>query len=226
MLRPPARYGGDHRRRGAGTQHETKPHALSGRAGRPLRGNPARARGGAGDRRRLSFTSKRSIRSVGNRSRAAHRSVDVSRHHFARARHAHGAGVPPHRRELQSARTRPCALGRMSKWFFVLMCLGVSSAAAQDVSPQQPPAGSVLREIHVEGATIFNREDIVWLLELREGSPLPKLAGDLAQALKEAYERDGYAEATVTGTFDRGRLTLSVDEGRIDDIEILGVTAA
>ena len=33
-------------------------------------------------------------------------------------------------------------------------------------------------------------------------------------------------EATVTGAFDEGRLTLTVDEGRIDEIEILGETVA
>jgi hypothetical protein len=116
----------------------------------------------------------------------------------------------------------------MPAWFLLLVSLGVSSTA-QDVPPppQQPlpVIRDVLREIHLEGTTIFNRDDIVWLLELREGSPLPLLPADIAKALQEAYKRDGYSQATVTGAFEQGRLSLTVDEGRIDDIEILGVSA-
>jgi outer membrane protein assembly factor BamA len=107
------------------------------------------------------------------------------------------------------------------KWLLVLLLLGVSNAGAQEAS--QPPL-PILREARVHGATVFTRDDITWLLELREGSPLPKPPADLAKALQEAYARDGYAEATVTGALDEGRLTLTVDEGRIDEIEILGET--
>src|SRR5206468_12899135 len=62
-----------------------------------------------------------------------------------------------------------------------------------------------------------------WLLRLREGSPIPKGAADLAIELQNRYARDGYTEARVEGTFDAGRLTLRVEEGRIDDIEFRGV---
>jgi outer membrane protein assembly factor BamA len=107
------------------------------------------------------------------------------------------------------------------KWLLVLLSLGVSSAPAQDVSSQPQP---LLKELQIAGATIFNREDILWMLKIREGSPLLKPPGDIARALQEAYERDGYAEARVTSAFEDGRLSLTVDEGRIDDVEILGVT--
>jgi hypothetical protein len=109
------------------------------------------------------------------------------------------------------------------KWLLVLLSLGVSNAGAQEVS--QPPQ-PILREARVDGATVFTRDDITGLLDLREGSPLPKTPADIAKALQEAYARDGYAEATVTGAFDEGRLTLTVDEGRIDEIEILGESQA
>jgi outer membrane protein assembly factor BamA len=109
------------------------------------------------------------------------------------------------------------------KWLLVLLSLGVSNAPAQDAASQPPP---LLKELHVEGATIFNRDDILWMLNVREGSPLPKPPADLAKALQEAYERDGYAEARVTSAFEDGRLSLIVEEGRIDDVEILGITGA
>jgi outer membrane protein assembly factor BamA len=109
------------------------------------------------------------------------------------------------------------------KWLLVLLSLGVSNAGAQEASQPPPP---ILREARVDGATVFTRDDITWLLELREGSPLPKTPADIAKALQDAYARDGYSEAAVTGAFDEGRLTLTVDEGRIDEIEILGESRA
>ena len=115
----------------------------------------------------------------------------------------------------------------MPNWLLVLVSLSVSSGVVQDLPPQPPPAAlAVLKEIHLEGTTIFNRDDVEALLRLREGSPLPKPPADVAKALQEAYERDGYSEAKVTGAFENGRLSLTVDEGRIDDIEILGVSGA
>ncbi len=107
-------------------------------------------------------------------------------------------------------------------WLLVLVSLGMSSAP-QDVPPPPQPL-PIVREIHVEGATVFTRDDIVWLLKLREGSPLGQPPADIAKALQDAYDRDGYSQATVTAAFDEGRLSLTVDEGRIDEIEILGVT--
>jgi outer membrane protein assembly factor BamA len=107
----------------------------------------------------------------------------------------------------------------------VLLLASPSVAAAQEVpvtvSSQVQP---VLTELRLEGTTVFNREDVFFLLGLREGAPLPQAPADVAKALQERYERDGYSEARVTAAFDNGRLTLTVDEGRIDEIEILGVS--
>ena len=52
------------------------------------------------------------------------------------------------------------------KWLLVLLSLGVSNAPAQDAASQPQP---LLRELRVDGATIFNREDILWILKVREG---------------------------------------------------------
>lgn len=109
------------------------------------------------------------------------------------------------------------------KWVVLLLSLGVSSAPAQDAASQPHP---ILAELRLEGATVFTREDVLWLLKLREGAPLPAPAAEVAKLLRQAYERDGYSEATVGADFDAGRLVLTVDEGRIDEIEILGVSGA
>lgn len=105
-----------------------------------------------------------------------------------------------------------------------VLCLAVvmteGRAAAQSPTPVQPP---VLTDLRLEGATIYKRDDVLWLLRLREGAPLPDEPGAVAKSLQERYERDGYTEARVSAAIDAGRLTLTVDEGRIDEIEIRGV---
>lgn len=111
-------------------------------------------------------------------------------------------------------------------WVLAVLCLAAGAAAGQPVA-QVPAAGqpaSVLNELRLEGATVYKRDDVLWLLKLREGAPLPEDADNIARALQERYERDGYSEARVRGAFDAGRLTLTVDEGRIDDIDIRGVS--
>ena len=108
------------------------------------------------------------------------------------------------------------------KWLLVLFALGGQALpASQDPAPPPQPT---LTELRVDGATVFTRDDIVSLLDVREGAPLPKAPSDLAAALQQAYDRDGYSEARVSTAFADGRLTLTVDEGRIDEVEILGVS--
>src|SRR4029079_16078278 len=68
------------------------------------------------------------------------------------------------------------------------------------------------------------RDDVLWLLKLREGSPLPEAPEAVAKSLQERYDREGYSQARVPAPFDAGRLTLTVDEGLIHEIEILGVS--
>ena len=58
----------------------------------------------------------------------------------------------------------------------------VASAQAQEAS--QPPQ-PILREVRVEGATVFTRDEVTWLLKLREGSPLPKAPADVAQRFRK-----------------------------------------
>lgn len=105
-------------------------------------------------------------------------------------------------------------------WLPVVLVLAVCSTAAagnpQDVAAPQPQF--ILRELRLEGATVSTRDDVLWLLKLREGSPLPDTPAAVAKSLAERYDRDGFSEARVTAEFSgepAGRLTLAVDEGRI-----------
>jgi outer membrane protein assembly factor BamA len=114
-------------------------------------------------------------------------------------------------------------------WLPGVLVLAVCTAAAagtpQDTTAPQPQP--ILRELRLEGTTVFTRDDVLWLLKLREGSPLPDTPAAVAKSLAEGYDRDGFSEARVTAEFTgepAGRLTLTVDEGRIDDIEIAGVS--
>jgi surface antigen Omp85-like protein/surface antigen-like variable number repeat protein len=111
------------------------------------------------------------------------------------------------------------------KWALVVLALALSTPAAAQDPPAPPHPEQVLGELRLEGATVFTRDDVLWLLKLREGSPLPQPPEDVAKALQERYDRDGYSEARVGASFDQGRLTLTVDEGRIDEIQIVGVSA-
>ena len=57
------------------------------------------------------------------------------------------------------------------KWLLVLLALGGQALpASQEPAPPQQP---ILIELRVDGATVFTRDDIVWLLNAREGAPLP-----------------------------------------------------
>ena len=102
-----------------------------------------------------------------------------------------------------------------------ILCV-VSPAVAQ--APQAEP-GPVLKQLVVEGASVFTAEDVRWLLDLREGARLPGTAEQVAEQLQRHYHREGYTAAEVEAAFEvaTGTLRLRVDEGRIDEIEILGV---
>ena len=110
-------------------------------------------------------------------------------------------------------------------WVLAVLSLAASTAAGRAAlqATQTTQPAPILAELRLEGATVYKRDDVLWLLRLREGAPLPGDAEAVAKALQERYERDGYSEARVTAELAAGRLTLTVDEGRIDEIEIRGV---
>jgi outer membrane protein assembly factor BamA len=99
---------------------------------------------------------------------------------------------------------------------------GIGLASAQQREGQ---TGPVLNELILEGATVFSAEDVLWLLNLRKGDSMPGSPEDVAGLMQQRYESEGYAAAKVEASYDpaSGRLTLRVDEGRIDEIEIQGL---
>jgi outer membrane protein assembly factor BamA len=102
----------------------------------------------------------------------------------------------------------------------------VTPLFAQD-SPPQPQPGPVLNDLVVQNATVFTRDDVLWLLGLRIGERLPGSPEDMADLLRRRYGHEGYTAVAVESSFDSqaGRLTLAVREGRIDEIEVVGVPA-
>lgn len=108
-----------------------------------------------------------------------------------------------------------------------VLCLALGlagSGTAQDTPPTLQPQPTLL-EFRLQGATVYKPDEVLWLLQLRQGSPLNGDAAAIAKRLEDLYHRDGYAKAAVAGSLDGGRLTLTADEGRIDEIEILGIGA-
>jgi outer membrane protein assembly factor BamA len=108
----------------------------------------------------------------------------------------------------------------------LLVLLGLPSVtAAQPPSvPARDTQGPPLATLTLEGASVYSRDDVLWLLRLREGDPLPSPPAEVAQSLKNLYERDGYTETEVTADYRDGVLTLRVDEGHIDDVVITGLS--
>jgi hypothetical protein len=108
----------------------------------------------------------------------------------------------------------------------VLISLVFAAAAWGASAQDQPQPGPILQELSVEGATVFTADDVLWLLRLRRGEPLPGPPERIAELLAERYQRDGYAKATVEAEYDSasGRLVLLVDEGRIDAVEFDGIS--
>lgn len=100
----------------------------------------------------------------------------------------------------------------------------VTPAPAEDVAPEAP--AEVVREIVLEGSTVYSRDDAMRILRQREGLPLRKPPAALASRLESRYHIDGYLAASVSARMEDGRLILTVDEGRIASVAVEGIAGA
>jgi hypothetical protein len=87
------------------------------------------------------------------------------------------------------------------------------------------PDAPVIREIEINGATVFPRETLLRYIRLRPGARLRRPTADVARDLQERYRVQGYLGARVEAAFspETGVLTLAVDEGRLTEVVIEGV---
>ena len=94
----------------------------------------------------------------------------------------------------------------------------------QATQPQTQTA--LLKTVSIDGAQELGRDSILEAGRLRIGEPLPELPDDIADRIQRHYRHEGFTFAEVKAAFDdsSGMLTLTIDEGRIDDVEFTGVS--
>ena len=107
--------------------------------------------------------------------------------------------------------------------------IGVACLAAPLLAEAQPTdhsAAPVVRRIEIEGATVFTAEELARRHDLAEGAPLPRPPDDIAREIGDRYRHDGFSFAMATASLDEasGTLTIVVDEGRFDAVDVTGVS--
>jgi hypothetical protein len=93
------------------------------------------------------------------------------------------------------------------------------ASAAEGEAPE-------IRSIEAPGATRYTLQEIQKHLRLRPGAPLRRTPEQIAASLEDRYHIDGLLAATVAGRFDpdTGTLRLEVDEGRLGELRVLGLS--
>jgi len=89
----------------------------------------------------------------------------------------------------------------------------------------QPPDPPVLREIVLEGVTFFEREQVLKAIRLKPGGRFHRDPAEVAASLRAHYEAQCFFAVRVVPSFDAGtgRLTLTVDEGKMAALDIEGL---
>ncbi len=103
------------------------------------------------------------------------------------------------------------------------MTVGFLLALLLQVSATPPEPAPDVREIAVAGASVYEPEDVSRIIRQREGQALRAAPDVLASRLESRYHLDGYLAASVSGEFSDGRLSLTVDEGRVEEVVVEGV---
>ena len=109
-----------------------------------------------------------------------------------------------------------------------LLCISPQVRAEARLQATQPPPQppSLLKGVVIDGAQELGRGSILEAGRLQVDAPLPEAPGDIAARIERHYKDEGFTFAEVTAAFDEpsGMLTLTIDEGRIDDVEFTGVS--
>ncbi len=95
-----------------------------------------------------------------------------------------------------------------------------AAAAAAQMAP--PP---VLREVVLEGVSHFNRDQVLKAIRLQPGGRFRRDPAEVAASLRAHYEGQCFMAVRVAARFDpeAGRLTLTVDEGRMHRLVLDGL---
>lgn len=106
----------------------------------------------------------------------------------------------------------------------VLLALALSPCGAL---PAQPPPRA-LTELRLQGSSAYDPARVLRWLRLRTGAELRTEPQRLAELLEQRYRDDGYPAARVRAEFaeDSGVLTLHVDEGRLGEVALPGLSPA
>ncbi len=108
-----------------------------------------------------------------------------------------------------------------------LACLAAPCAAqAQDTASDRSQTSTPVRRVRVNSVTIYLDEDVARRARLAPEELANRSAEEIAEDVRKIYRSDGFSLAkVVVSAFDAatGVLTLDVDEGRFDDIQIAGV---
>jgi hypothetical protein len=108
----------------------------------------------------------------------------------------------------------------LSRTIVVALVLTSSAAFAQD-SQTQP----ILRGVRIDGASVYSAEEITARQRLVLGAPLPRRPEVIAREIADDYHDDGFTLASASASLDEasGTLTVQIDEGAFDAIEVEGL---
>jgi hypothetical protein len=101
----------------------------------------------------------------------------------------------------------------------------VSTPLLAQAPSDQQPAGPVIKNIQIEGASVYTADEIATRHGLMADSPLSRPIEEIASDIRRQYEKDGFTLASVDASLDEGSgtLTIRINEGRFDAIDVSGV---
>jgi len=104
----------------------------------------------------------------------------------------------------------------------ILVLLAALSMAQAVPPPASPP---VLREIVLEGVSHFDRDQVLKAIRLKPGGRFHRDPDEVAASLRAHYEGQCFMAVRVAARFEpeTGRLTLTVDEGRMHALVLDGL---